>query len=384
MDRDGSEGRGAAGRQIRMEDLAAEREVVGEAVDAAALRVLRSGRFLLGPETAAFEAAMAAAVGVDFAVGVASGTQALELALRACGIGPGDEVLTTPFTFFATIEAVLLVGATPVFGDVEAGWFNLDPQTLDARTTARTRAVLPVHLFGRCADMGPIADFAAARDLPIVEDAAQAIGAARGGRPAGAWGAAAGFSFYPTKNLGAAGDAGCVTTDDPELADRLRRLRHHGQDSVGCHTLPGTNGRIDEIQAAILRAKLPYLKRWNDRRARHAARYAQLLSDCPDVVVQTVGPAEIPVWSQYTLRSPRAGALRRALAEAGVETRHYYPRPVYREPGFARALRPTEGLLRPEAERACAEAMSLPVHPWLPDGAVERVCEVIWAASTRR
>jgi dTDP-4-amino-4,6-dideoxygalactose transaminase len=367
-----------------MVDLATEYAEVGEAVEDAALRVLRSTRYLLGPETAAFEAEMARLVGVREAVGVGSGTQSLVLALRACGVGPGDEVLTSPFTFFATAEAILLVGAVPVFADIERGGFNIDSEALDERVTRRTRAVVPVHLFGRCADMSRICAFADFRRLSVIEDAAQAIGASRDGRQAGAWGCAAGFSFYPAKNFGAVGDAGCITTDDPDLAERLRRLRNHGQDPGGPHLLAGTNARIDELQAAVLRAKIPYLKRWNDRRARNAACYGRLLADCPDVVLPTAGPEEAPAWSQFTLRSPRAPAIRRALADAAIECRHFYPRPVYEEPAFPRSGALVGGVRCPEAERACAEAVSVPVHAGLPVAAIERVCEVIRSALIHR
>jgi dTDP-4-amino-4,6-dideoxygalactose transaminase len=360
-----------------MVDLAAEYAEVGEAVEEAALRVLRSRRYLLGPETAAFEAEMARLVGVREAVGVGSGTQSLFLALRACGVGAGDEVLTSPFTFFATVEAILLAGATPVFADIERGGFNIDAEALDARVSRRTRAVVPVHLFGRCADMSRICAFADSRRLPVIEDAAQALGATRDGRPAGAWGRAAGFSFYPSKNLGAVGDAGCITTEDPDLAERLRRLRNHGQDPGGPHLLAGATARIDELQAAVLRAKLPYLKHWNDRRARNAACYLRQLADCPDVALPAPGSEETAVWSEFTLRSPRAETIRRALADAGIECRHFYPRPVYEEPAFPRSATRAGELRCPEAERACAEAVSVPVHAGLPVAAIEQVCEVI-------
>jgi dTDP-4-amino-4,6-dideoxygalactose transaminase len=367
-----------------MVDLAAEYAEVGDAVEEAALRVLRSGRYLLGPETAAFEAEMARLVGVREAVGVGSGTQSLVLALLACGVGAGDEVLTSPFTFFATVEAILSVGAVPVFADIESSGFNVDSGALDALVTRRTRAVVPVHLFGRCADMSGVCAFADSRRLPVIEDAAQAIGASRDGRRAGAWGRAAGFSFYPSKNLGAVGDAGCITTGDPDLAERLRRLRNHGQNPKGSHLLAGTNARIDELQAAVLRAKLPYLERWNERRARNAASYGRLLADCPDVTLPAAGPDETPVWNQFTLRSPRAGAIRRALAEADIECCHYYPRPVYDEPAFPRSEAPAGGFHCPRAERACEEVVSVPVHAALSAAAIERVCEVIRAALIRR
>jgi dTDP-4-amino-4,6-dideoxygalactose transaminase len=363
-----------------MVDLAAEYAEVGQDVEEAALRVLRSRRYLLGPETSAFEAEMARMVGVREAVGVGSGTQSLVLALRACGVGAGDEVLTSPFTFFATAEAILLVGAIPVFADIERDGFNVDSEALDPLVTRRTRAVVPVHLFGRCADMSRIRAFADSRRLSVIEDAAHAIGATRDGRQAGAWGHAAGFSFYPSKNLGAVGDAGCITTDDPDLAGRLRRLRNHGQDPGGPHLLAGTTARIDELQAAVLRAKLPHLKRWNDQRASNAACYGRLLADCPDVALPVVGPEETAVWSQFTLRSPRAAAIRRALADADIECRRYYARPVYDEPAFPRSGSHASEFHCPEAERVCEEAVSVPIRAGLSMAAIERVCEVIRAA----
>jgi dTDP-4-amino-4,6-dideoxygalactose transaminase len=355
-----------------MVDLAAEYAEVGSEIEAAGLRVLRSGRYLLGPETRSFEAELARFVGVREAVAVGSGTQSLALALRAAGVGEGDEVVTSPFTFFATVEAILLAGAVPVFADIEPDGFNLDPAALPATLGAKTRAVMPVHLFGRCADMARITAFARDHGLAVIEDAAQAIGAQRNGRSAGSFGLAGGFSFYPSKNLGAVGDAGCVTTDDPELAARLRRLRNHGQEQGGTHLLAGSTARIDEIQAAVLRVKLPHLKRWNDRRARNAARYARNLSDCPELGLPTAELEEAPVWSQYTLRSPRAPELRAALARAGVECRHYYPRPVYREPAFAAAAPHC-----PNAEHACTTALSIPIHAALTESEIDQVSEVI-------
>jgi dTDP-4-amino-4,6-dideoxygalactose transaminase len=361
--------------RIPMVDLASEYAEVATEVEIAGLRVLRSGCYLLGPETRAFEAEFARLVGVREAVAVGSGTQSLVLALRAAGIGNGDEVITSPFTFFATVEAILLAGARPTFADIERDGFNLAPEDLEARRTAKTRAVMPVHLFGRCAEMSGIGEFARACGLVVIEDAAQAVGADRDGRAAGSFGLAGGFSFYPSKNLGAVGDAGCVTTDDPEFALRLRRLRNHGQERAGAHLLAGSTARIDEIQAAVLRVKLPHLKRWNDRRAQHAARYERNFTDCADLSLPTAELAETPAWSQYTLRSPRAEEIRAALTRAGIECRHYYPRPVYREPAFA-ALTPSAPNC-PNAERACAEAVSIPIHAGLDASAIDRVSEVV-------
>lgn len=363
--------------RIPILDLAAEYEEVGAAIEEAVLRVLRSGRYILGPETEGFEAELASLVGVRHAVGVGSGTEALQLALLALGAGPGDEVVTTPLTFFATVEAIALTGARPVFVDVEPGGFNLDATRLSAALSERTRAVMPVHLFGRCADMPAIRAITDRAGVPVVEDAAQAIGASRAGRSAGAWGAAGCFSFYPSKSLSAAGDGGAITTDDAELATRLRALRFHGQGKQG-HVMMGTTSRLDAIQAAVLRAKLPYLERWLDLRRAHVERYRSLLADCADVRVPESGPDETPAWSQLVLRSPRAPVIRRALDEAGVEWRHYYPRPVYREEAFGANALP-EGTC-PEAERACAESISIPIYPRIPQESIERVCDVIQSA----
>jgi dTDP-4-amino-4,6-dideoxygalactose transaminase len=364
--------------RIPIVDLEAEYEEIGADVEQAVLRVLRSGRYILGPETEAFEEELAALVGVAHAVGVGSGTEALMLSLRALGIRPGDEVVTSPFTFFATIEAIVYAGGTPVFADIEEGGFNLDPDRLEAALGPRTRAVMPVYLFGRCADMPRIREISDRAGVPVVEDAAQAIGASRGGRRAGAWGAAGCFSFYPAKSLGAAGDAGAITTDDPELARRLRTLRFHGQTAGKGHVLMGTTTRLDAIQAAVLRAKLPHLERWLDERAAHVDRYRRLLADCGDVQLPELGGDETPAWSQLVLRSARAAAIRRALDKADIEWRHYYPRPVYREEAFGADALPAGTC--PEAERACEETVSVPIYPRIPIQSIERVCAVIRAA----
>jgi dTDP-4-amino-4,6-dideoxygalactose transaminase len=283
-------------------------------------------------------------------------------------------VITTALSFFATAEAIVWAGGTPVYVDVEAGGFNLDPAGLAAAISPRTRAIVPVHLFGRCADMARIRAVADAHRIPVIEDAAQAIGALRAGRQAGAWGAAGCFSFYPAKSLGAAGDAGAVTTDDDALADALRSLRHHGA-GPGGHVRVGTTSRLDSLQAAVLRAKLPHLSRWLRERAGHVERYRERLAGCGDVRMPAAGADEQPAWSQLVIRSEKAEAIRRALDEADIEWRHYYPRPLYREAAFGDGRLPAGHC--PEAERACAESLSLPIYPQLPPAAIERVCEVI-------
>lgn len=364
--------------RIPIVDLLAEYEEVAPALEEAVLRVLRSGRWVLGPETEALEADIAAFVGARHAVGVGSGTDALILALRALGVGPGDEVVTTPLTFFATIEAIAHAGATPVFADIERGGFNLDPRRVEAVLTPRTRAILPVHLFGRCADMEALRALADPRGIPLVEDAAQAIGSSRAGRRAGTWSALGCFSFYPAKSLGGAGDGGCVTTDDADLARRVRTLRAHGLEGDAGHVAMGTASRLDSIQAAVLRVKLPHLEKWLAQRSAHVEQYRAALADCADVALPSWGADEQPAWSQYVIRSPKAPAIRTALDAADIEWRHYYPRPAYREAALGDARLP-EGHC-PEAERACAEAVSIPIYPRMSAEAVDRVCGVIRSA----
>jgi dTDP-4-amino-4,6-dideoxygalactose transaminase len=365
-------------------DLAGEYRELGPELEAAVVRVLRSGAYVLGPEVEAFEAELAAQVGVRFAVAVASGTDALTLALRAVGVEAGSEVITTPFTFFATVESILLVGARPVFVDIESDGFNLDPAKLDAAVTPRTRAILPVHLFGRCADTPRIRAVAEAHGLALVEDAAQALGARRAGRAAGALGDAASFSFYPSKNLAAAGDGGAVTSDDPAVAERVRLLGSHGSRERDVHRMAGTTSRLNAIQAAVLRVKLAHLERWNEQRAGVAGAYGERLRGLEGIVLPPTAPDELPNWHQYAIRfrpAARRAAVCKALDEAGVEWRHYYPRPAYAQPGLA-ALHLPEGTC-PEAERACDEVVCLPIHPRLAAPEVDRVADAVRRGAQR-
>jgi dTDP-4-amino-4,6-dideoxygalactose transaminase len=367
--------------RITAVDLPGEWAEVGTAVEAAVVRVLRSGAYVLGPETEAFETELAKTVGTRFALGVGSGTEALLLALRALGAGAGSEVVTTPFTYFATVEAILMAGARPVFADVEPGGFGLDPARVEAALTRRTRAILPVHLFGRCADMEPIRELAEAHGLSVLEDAAQAIGARRAGRSAGAFGAAGCFSFYPTKNLGAAGDGGAVTTDDPALADAVRLLRSHGSPVRDVHRVLGTTSRLDSIQAAVLRVKLPHLERWTRARAGVARGYAERLGGLPGLALPDAGADEAPVWHQYAIRiqgEARRTQVCRALDAADVEWRHFYPRPAYAQEALGDWRQP-EGTC-PEAERACREVLCLPIHPRLRDADLDRIAEAVRSA----
>jgi dTDP-4-amino-4,6-dideoxygalactose transaminase len=354
-------------------DLAADHAPLGDALAAAAARVLRSGRYILGPEVAAFERELAAAAGVSHAVGVSSGTDALMAMLMAAGIGPGDEVITSPFSFFATAEAIARVGARPVFADIEADSLNLDPAHAIAAFGPRTRAVLVVHIFGRCARTAPLEAACAARGIPLFEDAAQAIGAVAGdGRRVGARTAGAALSFFPTKNLGGFGDGGAVLTDDAAFAARLRQLRVHGADRKNHHVALGGNFRLDELQAALLRVKLPRLTDWTAARRRIAARYREALQALP---IETPPDDPGSAWNQFVVRLPADDrpALIAALAQAGIATEIYYPEPLHQQPALG-AL--ATGVF-PIAERACREALALPLYPSLSDTSIARVTNAI-------
>ncbi len=340
---------------------------------AALAGVLDSGRFIGGPEVAAFEAEAAAFLGVEHAVGVNSGTDALVLALRALGVGPGDEVVTSPFTFFATAEAVSVVGARPVFADIEAGSFNLDPEQVVAALTPRTRAILPVHLFGRPAAMEPLLELAAARGLAVLEDCAQAFGARCGERRVGSLGQAGAFSFFPSKNLGGFGDGGLVVTDDAELAARVRMLANHGSRERYRNEAIGMNSRLDAFQAAVLRIRLRRVDAWNQGRRRAAEAYLALLADIPGLVLPELCPEH--VFHQFTIRVPaeRREALVAGLARAGIPVMLYYPVPLHRLPVYADLVHAP----LPEAERAAAEVMSLPIWPDMPREVQERVAGAV-------
>jgi dTDP-4-amino-4,6-dideoxygalactose transaminase len=360
---------------IPMLDLTTEVEELWNEIQPAVERVLRSGAFIGGREVEAFEAEVAAFLGVRHAVGLNSGTDALVIGLEALGIGPGDEVLTSPFSFFATSEAILRVGATPRFGDVDPRTMNLDPATLEARISERTRAILPVHLFGRPVEVEPILDLARRHDLAVLEDCAQAFGATHGGRRVGSFGAIGAFSFYPTKNLGAYGDAGLAVTDDDDLAARLRSLRNHGSNPADKyrHQRLGHNSRLDALQAAILRVKLPKVDAWNERRRAVATGYHDALRAVsgagtpPVLALPDLHPEH--VFHQFTVQvEPRLReAFERALREERVAFSRFYPVPLTQQP---------DGCAFDEAPKALALAervVSLPIHPWLPPEAFARV-----------
>jgi dTDP-4-amino-4,6-dideoxygalactose transaminase len=340
--------------------------------------VFATGRFVMGPANEEFERAFAAEVGSAHAIGVSSGTDALLVALMALGVGPGDEVITSPFTFFASAGEVARLKARPVFVDIEPGTFNLDPDRLEAAVTARTKAIQPVHLYGQCADMRPILEIAGRRGIPVLEDACQAIGAADQGRAAGTLGAMAAFSFYPTKNLGGAGDAGAVTTDDAGLAKLLRSLRMHGESERYHHARVGGNFRMDAIQAAVLLAKLPHLKAWNERRRAIAARYGERLSETARsgrLTLPPESPGRRHVYHQYVVRVPDRDGVRERMAARGIATAVFYPVPLHRQECFA-DLAYREGDF-PESEKAAKEVLALPIFAALTDDEVDRVAEAL-------
>lgn len=355
-------------------DLTRQDARIGAELRAALDRVLARGQFVLGPEGEAFEQECAAVLGVRHAVGVGSGSDALRLILQALGVGPGDEVITPAFSFISSATAILEAGARPVFADVEPGALTLDPAAVRAAVGPHTRAVIAVHLYGTPADLDGLRELCATRSLVLVEDAAQAFGARWQGRPVGGWGAAAGFSFYPTKTLGACGDAGLVATDDGALAARVRRLRNHGQAAKYEHVEPGWGSRLDELQAALLRVKLRHLPAWTAARRRIAARYTAGLRGCPLRLPVWPEAAE-PVVHQYTVRTPHRDALARHLEAAGIGTACHYPKPLPAQPVFrARGYDPTA---YPVAGQAAREVLSLPCFPELTDAEVERVVEAI-------
>jgi len=356
-------------------DLAAQYAAIGAEIRTAVERVMASQQFVLGREGAALEEAIAALCGVAHGVGLASGTDALILALRACGVQAGDEVLLPPFTFVATGSAVSALGAKPVFADIRPDTYNMDPAELERRVTPRTRAIVVVHLYGLAADMDPILAFARARKLPVIEDNAQAIGASYKGRRTGTLGDMACLSFYPTKNLGAYGDAGMVVTNSPELAARIRTLRNHGQTGKYLSSEPGWNSRLDEMQAAILRVKLRYLSNWQHARQSHGAEYNRLFSQIPGVMPPLAPEGFEHVYHQYTIRVEFRDALQTFLSERKIGSTVYYPYPLHLQPIY-KSLGHKLGDF-PHAERAAQEVLSLPMYPELRNEQIARVAEAV-------
>jgi dTDP-4-amino-4,6-dideoxygalactose transaminase len=348
---------------------------------AAITRVCDSQRFILGPEVEGLERELAAMIGVRHAVGVSSGTDALLVALMALGVGPGDEVITSTYSFFATAGSIVRCGARPVLVDIDPQTYNLDAAAVGAAITPRTRAIMPVHLYGQCADMDAILEVAAAAAVPVIEDAAQALGSAIGGRHAGTLGLAGCFSFFPSKNLGAFGDAGLVTTGSDEFADRLRLLRTHGAERQYHHRLVGGNFRIDALQAAVLRVKAPRLASWSDARRRNAARYRQLFRAAGldgRVTLPVEGPGQHHIYNQFVIRVPARDRVKDLLAAHHVSTAVYYPVPFHLQECFA-PLGYQPGAF-PHAEKAARETLALPIYGELTDEQLQHVVRSIGAA----
>ncbi len=365
--------------QVPLLDLAPEIESLWEELNTAIQAVLRSGHFVMGPQVREFEEQVAAYLGVRHAIAVNSGTDALVIGLRALGVEPGDEVITTPFSFFATAEAISIIGARPVFVDIDPLTYNLDAARLEEALTPRTRVIQPVHLFGHAADMEPILALARKHGLKILEDTAQAFGGAYRGRRLGTLGDAGAFSFFPSKNLGACGDAGLLATDDDGVAELARMLRTHGSLKTYHNEMLGYNSRMDTLQAAILQVKLPHVDTWNTERRRAAAVYDDLLRDAPGVVAPHQAAYARHVYHQYTIRLPAGlrDAVRARLRDKGVASQVYYPVPLHRLPVYAPL-----GYELPVAEAAAREVLSLPLWPRISADVQRRVVDALREALT--
>lgn len=360
-------------------DLRAQLESIEDEINEAIAGVLRSGQFILGAEVEALEKEIAAYLGVKYAVGVASGTDALQLALLACGITAGDEVITTPFTFIATAEAITQCGARPVFADIEPDTYNIDPARVEPKITENTKAILPVHLYGQAADMDPVLELARKYDLSVIEDCAQSLGAEYRGKKAGSLGDAACFSFFPGKILGAYGDGGMVATDNPQIADKVKMLRNHGCREKYYHLITGSNSRLDGIQAAVLRVKLKHLDGWINQRRQKATLYNRLIADIDGVEPPYTAAYTHHVFNYYTIRLKKLQGyrdkLQQQLASNGIATAIYYPlslhlQEVYKSLGYKAGD-------FPESEKAQQEVLSLPIYPELSQGQIEAVAGVI-------
>lgn len=366
----------AVKRSFPFLDLRAQFATIREEVSKAVERVLDSQIFIMGPEVSALEAEIKDQVGCEYVFGCASGSDALLLALMALGVGPGDDVITVPFTFVATAGAISRLHARPVFIDIEPNSYNLDPDQLERAITPHTKAIIPVHLFGLSADMEAILEVARRHGIPVIEDAAQAIGARYRGKPVGSMGTFGCFSFFPSKNLGGAGDGGLVTTNDSELAARLKLLRVHGSVNKYEYAIVGMNSRLDALQAAILRVKLRHLDKWAEKRRSNAEEYRRLFLEAG--ITERVGlpstPADyVHVYNQFTIRVRERDALKEHLKLFGVPSEIYYPHPLHLQPAFA-SLKYKAGDL-PESERASTEVLSLPIYPELTSEQLSIVAE---------
>ncbi len=365
---------------IPLLDLKAQYRGIKSELDAAVIHVLENAQFILGPEVAAFEREFAAYSGAAEAVGVNSGTSALHLALLAAGVGPGDEVITVPFTFIATAAAIGYTGATPVFVDIDPVTFNIDVNRIEAAITPRTKAILPVHLFGQPADMDPIMEIARIHGLVVIEDAAQAHGAEYKGRRAGSIGDMGCFSFYPTKNLGACGEGGAVTTGNSEYAHKIRVLRDWGSEKKYVHQVKGYNYRLEGLQGAILRVKLRHLEGWTEARRAHALRYGDLLREF-GVGLPRAMPYARHVYHVYTIRAAKRDRVREELQQREIQTGVHYPIPLHLQPAYA-GLNYSRGDF-PVAEQASAEVLAIPIYPEMTDSQLQEVAGALRLADRR-
>ncbi len=362
--------------RIPLVDLKAQYDTIRGEVDAAIQQVLDQGQFILGPEVQAFEEEIADYCGTKFALGVASGTDALRLALLACGVGPADEVITTPFTFVATAETIIQCGATPIFVDINPKTYNIDPTQIKEKITSRTKVILPVHLYGQAVDMDPILELARKYDFKVIEDCAQALGAEYKGKKVGSIGNAGCLSFFPTKTLGAYGDGGMVVTNEPKIAETVNLLRKHGANTSYYYLLPGFNSRLDALQAAILRIKLKHLDRWIESRRAKAALYEQLLREIDGIKPLSVEEFGKPSFTYYTICLKDSGLnrnkLREHLESRGIQTMVYYPLSLHLQEAYG-GLGYKQGDF-PQSELAQSQVLSLPMYPELGE---ERIREVV-------
>lgn len=362
--------------QVPLLDIKEQNESLRSEIEAALARVLDTNAFILGSEVAELENETARYCGVTHAIGCASGSDAILLALMALGIGPGDEVITTPYSFFATVSSISRLGATPVFADIEPEYFNIDPARIEAKITSRTKAIEPVHLYGQCADMDAINAIAAKHGIRVIEDAAQALGAKDRERQAGSMGAIGCFSYYPSKNLGGMGDGGMLTTNDDTLAAKLRALRVHGSEERYYHKYVGLNSRLDGFQGAVLRVKLPHLDPWTEKRRANAEAYRHWFTNrgLGDYLTAPIErPGAFHIYNQFVIRVPKKrDELRAFLTENGIGTDIYYPLPLHLQECFA-YLGYTKGDL-PIAEEAACETLALPIYPELRSEQIEFVC----------
>jgi len=360
-------------RKISVVNLGKQYERLQNEIDQAISRVIKSGQFILGEEVLKFEEELARYMGAKHVIGVSNGTDALVLSLRALGISTGDEVITSAFSFFASAEAIASLGARPVLVDIDLDSYNIVVAKVEEKITKKTKAILPVHLYGNPADMKPLLKVAGKHKLKVIEDTAQALGAEVGGRKVGTFGNVGITSFFPTKNLGCFGDGGAVFTDDDQIAEEIRLLRVHGAKKKYWHERIGYNHRLDALQAGILRVKLPYLNGWNERRREIAKRYSDCLKGI--VAVPTIQEGKRHIFHQYTIRTPRRDALQGFLRERGIETLVHYSTPLHLQPVLAH-LSYKEGVF-PESEKAGREVLSLPIYPELEEEEVEYVCDTI-------